>query len=94
MPRLPVGLEAVQAAGWAAVAAEPPAEEKGLTGLFNQAKTFFKDSLGAKKAPTTVTKNGKSEKGFDPNKLRPTRNVASKSGIGSKNQDIWKMSNS
>lgn len=77
-----------------AAAAEPPAEEKGLTGLFNQAKTFFKDALGAKKTPTTAIKNGKSEKGFDPNKLRPTRGIASKNGIGSKNQDIWKMSNS
>lgn len=75
-------------------AAEAVAEEKGLGGLFNQAKTFFKDALGSKKTPTAATKNGKSEKGFDPNKLRPTRGLASKNGIGSKNQDIWKMSNS
>ena len=77
-----------------AAAGEPAAEEKGLGGLFNQAKTFFKDALGSKKTPTAATKNGKSEKGFDPNKLRPTRGLASKNGIGSKNQDIWKMSNS
>lgn len=78
-----------------AAATEAPAEEKGLGGLFNQAKTFFKDALGGKKtSPTAATKNGKSEKGFDPNKLRPTRGIASKNGIGSKNQDIWKMSNS
>ena len=77
-----------------AAAAEAPAEEKGLGGLFNQAKTFFKDAIGGKKTPTAATKNGKSEKSFDPNKLRPTRGIASKNGIGSKNQDIWKMSNS
>lgn len=76
-----------------AAAAEAAAEEKGIGGLFNQAKTFFKDALGRKKTPTTATRNRKSEKGFDPNKLRPTRGIASKNGIGSKNQDIWKMSN-
>ncbi len=77
-----------------AAAGEPAAEEKGLSGLFNQAKTFLKDALGGKKTPAAALKNGKTEKGFDPNKLRPTRGIASKNGIGSKNQDIWKMSNS
>lgn len=77
------------------VAAEgPPAEEKGIGGFFKQAKNFFKDTLSRKKGSSGTAAKRRTDKGFDPYKLRPTRNIANKSGIGSKNQDIWKMSNS
>ncbi len=76
-------------------AAEAAAEEKGLGGLFNQAKTFLKDALGKKSTTGASLKNGtKTPTGMDPNKLRPARGIASKTGMGSRNQDIWKMSNS
>lgn len=78
----------------AAGAPGAPPEEKGIGGLFNQARSFVSKAFGNKKSPSNSSlKNGKNANGFDPNKFRPTRGIASKRGIGSKNQDIWKMSN-
>lgn len=70
-----------------------PPEEKGISGLFNQAKSFVSSVLGKKSPSNSNSKNGKNENGFDPNKFKP-RVPASKRGYGTKNQDIWKMSNS
>lgn len=72
----------------------PDEEEKsGIRGLFGAAKSFMSNAFGGKKTKgngdVAGSKNGK----FDPNKFRPIRGVASKTGVGSKNQDIWKMVN-
>jgi|GEM_PF-5211880 len=69
-------------------------EEKGLAGLFNQAKSFMSGAFGSKKkSDTGNTSNGKNAAGADANKFRPSRGVASKNGFGTKNQDIFVMMN-
>jgi hypothetical protein len=75
------------------VAAAP--EEKGLGGLFNQAKSFMSGAFGSKKADSGNgnIKNSKNPNAADASKFRPSRRVASKSGFGTKNQDIWLMMN-
>ncbi|MEK6628139.1 MAG: hypothetical protein AABY53_05895 [Bdellovibrionota bacterium] len=80
------------------VAAAP--EEKGLAGLFNQAKSFISSGFGSKKKSDNGSlKNGKNagrggSGSPDAGRFRPTRAIAaSKSGFGSKNQDIWIMMN-
>lgn len=75
---------------------EAAPEEKGLGGLFNQAKSFISNALGLKKKQDSGNGNMKSRKnenGLDANRFRPRRGLASKSGFGTKNQDIWIMMN-
>lgn len=65
-------------------------EEKGLSGLFNLAKSYISGAFGKKKFDNGNLKNGKPvNTGADVNKFRPMRGVASKNGSGTKNQDIW-----
>ena len=75
--------------------APAPEEEKGIGGIFSQAKSFMSNALGLGKGkPSTASGNGAANK-FDANKYRPLRGLAGvKGGLGSRNMDIWKMMNS
>ncbi|MBY0554600.1 hypothetical protein K2P97_08730 [bacterium] len=76
-------------------AAEPGAEEEksGLSGLFGAAKTFVSNAFNSKKASGNGNLKGDPKSKFDASKFRPVRGVAGKSGVGSRNQDIWRMVN-
>lgn len=73
-------------------APEEEEEKSGIGGLFGAAKSFVSKALGGSKNKGNGNLNDAKKK-FDANKFRPIRGVASKSGVGSKNQDIWKMVN-
>lgn len=84
------------ATGNGAIADKPPEvpEEKGLTGMFNQAKSYMANMLGGKSKANGASPNGALGKP-DMSKFRPLRGLAgNRSGMGSRNMDIWKMMNS
>ncbi len=91
----PGGMGGGPSSGGPAEAQAVAPEEKGIGGLFNQAKSIMSNAFGLKKSPPTnpSIKDAKKSSAIDANKFRPMRGVASKSGFGTKNQDIWIMMN-
>lgn len=71
---------------------EADGEGKGLAGLLNSAKTFMARALKGKSSENGNAKNGKGSP--DMNGFRPRGIASNRDGVGSKNQDIWKMMNS
>lgn len=72
------------------VAAAP---SSGLGGLMNQLKTGYARLMGGKATTNgNIRVNKKPGAGGDLSKFRP-RGLASSSGVGSKNMDIWRMMN-
>jgi hypothetical protein len=69
-------------------------EEKGIGGIFNQAKTFMSRALGYNRKPA-AKKSGNGALGKpDMGRFKPLRGLAGRSGgMGSRNMDIWKMMN-
>lgn len=73
--------------------ATPEEEKTGIGGLFGAAKTFVSNAFKSKKSSGNGNLNDDPKSKFDASKFRPIRGVAGKSGVGSKNQDIWRMVN-
>lgn len=75
-------------------AAAGAGEERGFGALFGKAKSFLSKTFGGGKG-SKGKGNGRGGGNGDPNanSFRPTRGIASKTGMGTKNQDIWLMMN-
>lgn len=71
-------------------------EEKGiLDGMLNKAKTFMSNLKPSSKNKANGNVKGAKDSGdsSNPNAYRPMRGIASRTGLGTKNQDIFVMMN-
>lgn len=77
-------------------AAAEPVKEKGILGMgiFDKAKNLFsRVTKGGSGKANGNLKGGEASDKNNPNAFRPLRGIASRTGIGTKNQDIWYMMN-